>query len=409
MNRQFAASALPDGGVGAPCPTCALSTKHGEHGEHGEHGAYVDASRLAPTGQETPRSPLDPWLAARLSIPLAALSPAMVRARQGDLLREAVHRALDAPFYRTRLAGLGLSRSRPHFRPLSLDDLPALPFTTPDDLREGGDALLRVADDAVARIVTLPTSGSTGAPKRLRFSDADIERTVDFFAVGMTTLCRPGDVVGIFMPGQRPDSVGDLLDRGLRRAGMQPVLLPPAASGAEHAARLAETEAQIFVATPTQARAIADAVLADPGLAPRPRACLLSAEATPPETADRLHAALGCEVFDHWGMTETGYGGGVECAAHHGFHLREADIFVEIVDPVTGVRLPDGQTGEVVVTTLAAEAMVLLRYRTGDAAAMLPPPCRCGSPLRRLGAVQGRIRRYGNHWDIITLAKGARP
>lgn len=347
------------------------------------------------------RSPLDPWLAARLSIPSDELSPATVRVRQDELLRGAVRRALDAPFYRARLAGLPLPRS--------LDDLPGLPFTTADDLREDGDALLRVADDAVARVVTLPTSGSTGAPKRLRFADADIERTVDFFAVGMTTLCRPGDVVAVLMPGQRPDSVGDLLGRGLRRSGMHPALLPPEASGPEHAALLAQAGAQVFVATPTQARAMAEAVLSGQAPASRPRACLLSAEATPPETADRVRAAFGCEVFDHWGMTETGYGGGVECAAHHGFHLREADIFVEIVHPLTGAPLPDGQTGEVVVTTLAAEAMVLLRYRTGDAAALLPPPCRCGSPLRRLGPVRGRIRRDGNHWDIITLAKGVRP
>uniref|UniRef100_B8DJZ7 Coenzyme F390 synthetase-like protein n=1 Tax=Nitratidesulfovibrio vulgaris (strain DSM 19637 / Miyazaki F) TaxID=883 RepID=B8DJZ7_NITV9 len=406
MTRNIASPASPEDGAIAPCPACAAPTGLGTYGEHGEHEVHTGAPRTAPTARDVARSPLDPWLAARLSIPLGTLSPATVRARQDDLLREAVRRALDAPFYRDRLGGLPLPRS--------LDELSGLPFTTPDDLREGGDALLRVADDAVARIVTLPTSGSTGAPKRLRFSVADIERTVDFFAVGMTTLCRPGDVVAIFMPGQRPDSVGDLLDRGLRRAGMQPVLLPPAASGAEHAARLAQGGAQVFVATPTQARAIADAVLADAmlagqGPAPRPRACLLSAEATPPETADRVRAALGCEVFDHWGMTETGYGGGVECAAHHGFHLREADIHVEIVHPLTGAPLPDGQTGEVVVTTLAAEAMVLLRYRTGDAAAMLPPPCLCGSPLRRLGPVLGRIRRYGNHWDIITLAKGARP
>ena len=392
MTRNVAPTALPEDGVVA-------TTTH------------VAVPCSAPSGQAAARSPLDPWLAARLSITLDALSPdalspATVRARQDGLLREAVCRALDAPFYRTRLAGLPLPRT--------LDDIARLPFTTADDLREVGDALLRVADDAVARIVTLPTSGSTGAPKRLRFSDADIERTVDFFAVGMTTLCRPGDVVAIFMPGQRPDSVGDLLARGLRRAGMQPVLLPPAASGAEHAALLAQSGAQVFVATPTQARAMADAVLSGamltgPAPAPRARACLLSADATPPETADRVRAALGCEVFDHWGMTETGFGGGVECAAHHGFHLREADIHVEIVHPLTGMPLPDGQTGEVVVTTLAAEAMVLLRYRTGDAAAMLPPPCRCGSPLRRLGPVLGRIRRYENHWDIITLAKGVRP
>lgn len=386
MTRPAAFPAAQGGNVAAPCPACAAPEAHGQD-------TFLP---VAPA-----RSPLDPWLAARLSISVDNFSPATVRARQDDLLREAVRRAQDAPFYRARLAGLPL--------PQSLDDLASLPFTTPEDLREGGDALLRVADDAVARIVTLPTSGSTGAPKRLRFSDGDIERTVDFFAVGMTTLCRPGDVVAVLMPGQRPDSVGDLLDRGLRRAGMQPVLLPPAASGEEHAARLADTGAQVFVATPTQARAMAEAVLAGQGLTARPRACLLSAEATPPETADKVRTAFGCEVFDHWGMTETGYGGGVECAAHHGFHLREADIHVEIVHPLTGAPLPDGQTGEVVVTTLAAEAMVLLRYRTGDAAAMLPPPCRCGSPLRRLGPVRGRIRRYGNHWDIITLVKGVRP
>lgn len=386
MTRPAAFPAAQGGNEAGPCPACAAPTAHGQ-------------DTFLPVGPA--RSPLDPWLAARLSIPVDEFSAATVRARQQALLGKAVHRALEAPFYRARLGGLPL--------PQSLDDLAGLPFTTPEDLREGGDALLRVADDAVARIVTLPTSGSTGAPKRLRFSDGDIERTVDFFAVGMTTLCRPGDVVAIFMPGQRPDSVGDLLDRGLRRAGMQPVLLPPAASGAEHAARLADTGAQVFVATPTQAHAIADAVLAGQSPAARPRACLLSAEATPPETADRVRTALGCQVFDHWGMTETGYGGGVECAAHDGFHLREADIHVEIVHPLTGAPLPDGQTGEVVVTTLAAEAMVLLRYRTGDAAAMLPPPCRCGSPLRRLGPVRGRIRRYGNHWDIITLAKGIRP
>lgn len=386
MTWHSAFPTLPGSSVNAPCPACAAPTAHGQD---------------TPLPVAPARSPLDPWLAARLSIPVDELSPATVRARQGVLLLGAVRRAMDAPFYRSRLAGLPLPRT--------LDDLARLPFTTADDLRGHDEDLLRVAGEAVARIVTLPTSGSTGAPKRLRFSDADIERTVDFFAVGMTTLCRPGDVVAVLMPGQRPDSVGDLLGRGLRRAGMHPVLLPPAASGPEHAALLAQTGAHGFVATPTQAGAAADAVLAGQVPAARPRACLLSAEATLPETADRVRAAFGCKVFDHWGMTETGYGGGVECAAQHGFHLREADICVEIVHPVTGVPLPDGQTGEVVVTTLAAEAMVLLRYRTGDAAAMLPPPCRCGSPLRRLGPVRGRIRCDGEHWNIITLSKGVRP
>jgi phenylacetate-coenzyme A ligase PaaK-like adenylate-forming protein len=90
-------------------------------------------------------------------------------------------------------------------------------------------------------------------------------------------------------------------------------------------------------------------------------------------------------------MTEMGYGGGVECDAHDGYHLREADLFMEIVDPTTGRVLPDGVSGEVVVTTLTRRAMPLIRYRTGDQARLLPDYCPCGSTLRRLGKVQGRL------------------
>ncbi|MFO7497620.1 MAG: hypothetical protein R6X05_18515 [Desulfobacterales bacterium] len=89
-------------------------------------------------------------------------------------------------------------------------------------------------------------------------------------------------------------------------------------------------------------------------------------------------------------MTEMGYGGGVACEARDGCHLREADIFVEVVDPETGLGVPDGVAGEVVFTTLAISAMPLIRYRTDDLARFLPEPCPCGSRLRRLGKIAGR-------------------
>ena len=90
-------------------------------------------------------------------------------------------------------------------------------------------------------------------------------------------------------------------------------------------------------------------------------------------------------------MTETGSGGGGECDADDGYHLREADLFVEIVHPATGRVPPDGVSGEVVVTTLTRRAMPLIRYRTGDQARFLPDYCPCGSMLRRLGNAQGRL------------------
>jgi phenylacetate-coenzyme A ligase PaaK-like adenylate-forming protein len=86
-----------------------------------------------------------------------------------------------------------------------------------------------------------------------------------------------------------------------------------------------------------------------------------------------------------------GLGGGVECDAHEGYHLREADLFFEIVDPGTGLPVSLGQTGEIVFTTLTRMAMPLIRYRTGDLARFLADPCPCGTLLPRLGKVRGKL------------------
>ena len=96
----------------------------------------------------------------------------------------------------------------------------------------------------------------------------------------------------------------------------------------------------------------------------------------------------------------------MECRARNGYHLREADLFFEVVDPVSGSPVPDGTPGEVVFTTLTRRAMPLIRYRTGDVAAMLPGPCACGSPLRRLSRIAGRLRRTEAGVDVHTPCKG---
>ena len=88
-----------------------------------------------------------------------------------------------------------------------------------------------------------------------------------------------------------------------------------------------------------------------------------------------------------------GLGGGVECAAHAGLHLREADLLFEVVDPLTGAPLPVGSEGEIVFTTLTREAMPLIRYRTGDSGSFIAEPCPCGSALRLLATVRERLRR----------------
>jgi phenylacetate-coenzyme A ligase PaaK-like adenylate-forming protein len=105
-------------------------------------------------------------------------------------------------------------------------------------------------------------------------------------------------------------------------------------------------------------------------------------------------------VYGHYGMTETGLGGGVECAARDGYHLREADLLFEVVDPSSGRPVPDGEYGEVVFTTLTRRGMPLVRYRTGDRARFLTEACPCGTVLRRLGRVTNRLA------EPVTLSGG---
>ena len=95
-------------------------------------------------------------------------------------------------------------------------------------------------------------------------------------------------------------------------------------------------------------------------------------------------------MFTHYGMTETGFGGGVECDALDGYHLREGDIFFEVVDHETGQPCPEGAIGEVVITTLTRQGMPLIRYMTGDISRILSQPCPCGSVLKRMDRVRGR-------------------
>ncbi len=118
---------------------------------------------------------------------------------------------------------------------------------------------------------------------------------------------------------------------------------------------------------------------------------LLSTDHAARSLAGAVESAWGCRVFDHYGTTEMGLGGGVECEARSGYHLREADLLFEIVDRETGAPVPDGAYGEIVFTTLSREAMPLIRYRTGDRGRFLVEPCACGSVLRRLERVRARF------------------
>lgn len=346
-------------------------------------------------------SPVDALIAADLGTPGAPPAPEVLVAWQLTALGRAVRHAAAAPFYRERLGAL------PADFPRSLADFQSLPFTVPADLTENHARFLAVSQDEVARMVTLSTSGTTGAPKRVAFTDDDIEGIRRFFHIGIATLVEPGDTALILLPGPRPDSVGDLLCQTLPRLSARGVLGDPTGDPANVLAALIERRPDVLVAAPSQIRRALEDEAVCAAARETLRNVLLSAEALPEGWKTLLAARFGATVFDHYGATEMGYGGGVECEAFCGYHLRETDIFFEVVDMATGAPLADGKVGEVVFTTLTPRGMPFVRYRTGDAARMLPGPCPCGSRLRRLGPILGRIE-HGPDGPILTNpAKGA--
>ena len=371
----------------------------------------TDAAYQQPSTTGFGSCPLDLWLARQCGAHSSVELPGKLAAAQAALLRSTLRQALRGAFYAARLREFNLDI-------VSVDELERLPFTTAEDLRNWGDFLC-VSQGDVQRMVTLHTSGTTGQPKRLAFTDADLARTRDFFAVGMSQLVGAGQRLAVLLPGaERPDGVADLLRQALSAAGVDVLAPPPevheapsvtadpcAEPGKALALWLDQVKPHCLVAAPAQ---LALLLKHFPGQGPQGLAGILtSAEPLDDALRQALRRAWQCEILDHYGLTETAYGGAVECPAHQGFHVRELDVLIEIVDISGNKVLAQGAEGEVVITTLQRQAMPLVRYRTGDVACLLSAPCGCGSPLRRLGPVRGRIeRKRGQPPRIVRPVKG---
>ncbi len=332
---------------------------------------------------KVPITPVEAWIKARTGAVDAdsLLSEQLVRVRAVIDYAKA-----HSPFYREHLSGVESSAIR------SREDMAKLPFTDADMLRENPLPWLCVGQQEISRIVTLESSGTEGAPKRVYFTEEDQELTMDFFAHGMMTLIEPPALVMILMPGARPGSIGDLLAKALERKGVDSVIHGPIAMLEDAYEVLRQTKANCLVGIPNQVLALAryGELYGNPER-DEIRSVLLSADYVPKAISEEIERLWQCPVFGHYGMTETGLGGGVECAVLDGYHMREGDLLVEIIDPKSGAIVPDGEAGEVVFTTLTRKGMPFIRYRTGDISRWLTKPCPCGTWLRRLDRVSGRI------------------
>jgi phenylacetate-coenzyme A ligase PaaK-like adenylate-forming protein len=306
------------------------------------------------------------------------------------LKRQLAYARANSPYYRRTLRDTDID---------SIHDrrgLAALPLTPSDALRKDPRAFLSVGESAAARIATLNTSGTTGDTKRIWFSEADLQRTVDFFILGLSHMVKPGGRAAVFMSGPAPGGLGGLLHKAFAAMGVFPIIHGPVTdiASAVHAA----DGADLVVGLPAQLNRLC---LTAPGL--RPGAALLTGDYIPRGIIDNVKSSWGSSVYTHYGLTESGYGLAYQCMAAEAHHLRDGEFIAEIVDPSGGRPLEDGSWGELVITSLMNEAMPLIRYRTGDITRLITAPCACGHARPRLDRIMGRAANIGRKYSIHKL------
>ena len=260
----------------------------------------------------------------------------------------------------------------------SLSELAELPFTTEADLADNSSGIFLGSQTSVERVISGSTSGTTGIAKRVFYTGNDLERTVQLYEAGIGEMAGPGDCVLICMPFSGPQGLGELISEAVRRLGARPVKGGTDYSYGEIAGFIEREEPDSIIAMPvpllSMLRANGRGSL---------RKALVSADACPPSVQKACEEILGSRLFPHYGSREMGMAGAICCEAHEGMHLRENCVIAEIVD-ADGRRVPDGECGELVITTIGMEALPLIRYKTGDLARKLPGVCPCGSEVTRL-------------------------
>ncbi len=279
-----------------------------------------------------------------------------------------------------------------HGREVTLDSLPGLPFTRKQDLWDGYPfGLLAVPRDEV--VAVHGSSGTGGRPTLVSYTRGDLDLWSQMCAralaaAGATAASTVHNAYGY---GLFTGGLG--IHQGAIRLGATVV---PVSGGmtARQLTLLQDLKPDILACTPSYAIRLGEA-FAERGVKPGElslRAGLFGAEPWSEPMRARIGDLLGLRALDIYGLSEViGPGVAAEClVAADGLHVNEDHFLVEAIDPASGVRVPDGTPGELVFTTLTKQALPLLRYRTGDVAALRRGPCPCGRTLVKMTKVAGR-------------------
>jgi len=309
-------------------------------------------------------------------------------ALQLERLRTTVTNAYEhVPMHRARLDAAGISPDGLE----SLADLERLPFTRKADLRDHYPfGLFARPREKLARLHA--SSGTTGKPTVVGYTAADLDSWADLMARSLACGgARPGDLVhnaygyGLFTGGLGAHY-------GAERLGA--TVVPMSGGSTERQiALILDFGARVLCATPSYALSIAE--LAEKQGVDLTKSTLdvglFGAEPWSDAMRREIEARLGLKAIDIYGLSEImGPGVACECECQAGLHGWEDHFLFEVIDPETGRAMPEGEQGELVITTLTKEALPMLRYRTRDITKITTAPCDCGRTHLRILRITGR-------------------
>ena len=303
-------------------------------------------------------------------------------------LRETVEQAGHSSYYADVFRSRGLSSAQIH----SLDDLQQFPFTTKDDLRAAYP--YQMAAIPLQKCVRIhSSSGTTGNPTVVLHSQKDLNEWANqvarcMYMVGLrdTDVFQNTSGYGMFTGG-----LG--FQYGAERLGA--LTIPAAAGNSKRQIKfITDFGVTCLHVIPSYATRLAE-VFGEMGLDPqrdtRLHTLCIGAEPHSEEQRRRIERLLGVKAYNCFGMSEmNGPGVAFECREQNGLHIWEDYVIAEIVHPETLRPVKEGETGELVLTTLLREAMPLIRYRTRDLTRFLPGECPCGRTHRRIDRFRGR-------------------
>lgn len=272
----------------------------------------------------------------------------------------------------------------------SEEDFYKIPFSSKEDLRNAYPlGIQAVPDEEVVRIHS--SSGTTGKPVIIPYTRKDVEDWAIMFErcyrmAGITNKDRIH-----ITPGYGLWTAGIGFQAGCERLGAMAVPMGPG-NTEKQIQMMIDLKSTVLCATSSYAlllseeinrRGIRDQIHLKKGV--------IGSERWSDKMRQTIHDGLGIELYDIYGLTEIyGPGIGINCEGERAMHCFDDYLYIEIIDPVTGENVPDGEEGEIVITTLVKEGAPLLRFRTHDMSRIVPGECKCGCKYPRLDVIKGR-------------------